>query len=95
MNVMLIVRITSKSGKGHEIARLIEPVPKVNDIDGCSGMEVFTDNSSPDTILIIEYWDSIERHKTFLSGLQEAGGLDKMLELSENVVRTYFVETNE
>ena len=56
-------------------------------------MEVLQNSSDQDEIIIIEYWDSIQRHKTFLSDLQAAGGLDKMLELSEAVKRTYYVET--
>ena len=41
MSVMLMVRITSKPGKGKELAQLIQPVPKENEIDGCSGIDVF------------------------------------------------------
>lgn len=93
MSVMLIVRITSKPGRGKELAQLIQPVPKDNEFDGCFGMEVLQNSSDQDEIIIIEYWDSIQRHKTFLSDLQAAGGLDKMLELSEAVKRTYYVET--
>ena len=95
MSIMLIVKITSKSGREEELAQLIQPVPVHNDIDGCSGMEVFTNNSNPEVIMIIEYWDSVEKHKTFLSGLEQSGGLDKMLALSESVVRNYFIETNQ
>ena len=76
-----MVRITSKPGRGKELAQLIEPVPE--------------NNANQDEIFIIEYWDSIQRHKSFLSDLQAAGGLDKMLEISEAVSRTYFTETTQ
>jgi quinol monooxygenase YgiN len=92
---MLKVQITAKLGRGQELAQLIQPVPIDNEIDGCSGIDVYVNTSSPDIIVIIEYWDSIQRHKTFLSNLQAAGGLDKMLELSEAVNRTYFFETTQ
>ena len=95
MSVMLMVRITSKPGRGKELAQLIQPVPENNDIEGCFGMDVLENSSNQDEIFIIEYWDSIQRHKTFLSNLQTAGGLDKMLEFSEAVNRTYFVETKQ
>ena len=93
MSVMLIVRITSKPGRGKELAQLIQPVPKDNEFDGCFGMEVLQNSSDQDEIIIIEYWDSIQRHKSFMTDLQAAGELDKMLELSEAVKRTYYVET--
>ena len=93
MSVMLMVRITSKPGRRKELAQLLQPVPKENEIDGCFGMDILQNSSDQDEIIIIEYWDSIQRHKTFLSNLQAAGGLDKMLELSETVKRTYYVET--
>ena len=73
MSVMLIVRITSKPGRGKELAQLIQPVPKDNEFDGCFGMEVLQNSSDQDEIIIIEYWDSIQRHKPFLSDLQAAG----------------------
>ena len=95
MTIMLRVQITAKLGRGPDLVRLIQPVPTDNDIDGCSGIDVYVNASNPDIILIIEYWDSIQRHKSFLSNLQAAGGLDKMLELSEAVNRTYFVETKQ
>ena len=94
MSVMLKVQITSKPGRGQELAQLIQPVPVHNEIDGCSGIEVFTNNTNPDEIMIIEYWDSVEKHKTFLSGLDKSGGLGKMLALSGNVVRNYFIKTD-
>ena len=95
MTIMLKVQITAKLGRGQELAQHIQPVPIDNEIDGCSGIDVYVNTSSPDIIVIIEYWDSIQRHKSFLSNLQAAGGLDKMLELSEAVNRTYFVETKQ
>ena len=95
MSVMLIVQITSKSGRGDELRQFLQPVTRDNEIDGCSGVEIFTDKSNSDRLLIVEYWESIKRHKRFLSNLQEAGDLEKMLELSETVARTYFVETQE
>ena len=95
MTIMLKVQITAKLGRGQELAQRIQPVPIDNEINGCSGIDVYVNTSSPDIIVIIEYWDSIQRHKTFLSNLQAAGGLDKMLELSEAVNRTYFFETTQ
>jgi len=93
MTIMLRVQITAKLGRGPDLVRLIQPVPTDNDIDGCSGIDVYVNASNPDIILIIEYWDSIQKHKYFLSDLQADGGLDTMLELSEIVSRTYFTET--
>ena len=90
MSVMLMVRITSKPGKGKELAQLLQPVPKENEIDGCSGIDVFQSTSNQDEVVIIEYWNSIQRHQQFLSELQAAGSLDEMLELSDAVDRTYF-----
>jgi len=91
---MLKVQIISKPGRGQELAQLIQPVSVHNEIDGCSGMEVFTNNTNSDEIMIIEYWDSVEKHKTFVSGVEKSGGLRKILELSENVVRNYFIKAD-
>ena len=95
MTIMLKVQITTKLGRGPELAQHIQPVPIDNEIDGCSSINVYVNTSNPDIIVIIEYWDSIQRHRDFLSNLQDTGSLDKMLELSENVNRTYFIETKQ
>ena len=95
MTIMLKVQITAKLGRGQELAQRIQPVPIDNEINGCSGIDVYVNTSNPDIIVIIEYWDSIQRHRDFLSNLQDTGSLDKMLELSENVNRTYFIETKQ
>ena len=95
MTIMLKVQITAKLGRGQELAQRIQPVPIDNEINGCSGIDVYVNTSNPDIIVIIEYWDSIQRHKDFLSNLQETGNLDKMLELSENVIRAYFIESKQ
>ena len=95
MTIMLKVQITAKLGRGQELVQRIQPVPIDNEINGCSGIDVYVNTSNPDIIVIIEYWDSIQRHKDFLSNLQETGSLDKMLELSENVIRAYFIESKQ
>lgn len=92
MSVTLLVRIEAKPGHGSAIAELVKPVPADNDIDGCQGMDIFTNAANPDEVLILEHWSSVEAHKTFLAGLMEQGALDEMLGHAADVTRTYFVE---
>lgn len=92
MSVTLLVRIEAKPGHGGAIAEIVKPVPADNDIEGCQGMDVFTNTTNPDEVLILEHWSSIDAHKTFLAGLMEQGALDAMLEHAADVTRTYFVE---
>ncbi|MFT7458356.1 MAG: quinol monooxygenase YgiN [Planctomycetota bacterium] len=95
MGVMLIVSITAKPGRGVVLAELLQPVPKDNEIGGCFGIDIFTNNAVNDEILIIEHWDSIDTHKEFLSALHDSGGLDKMLELSASVSRNYYAKVDD
>lgn len=92
MSVTLLVRITGKRGHGRALAELLKPVPKDNDIEGCLGMDVYTNTSAPDELLILEHWTSSEAHKTFLSGLIAKGGLDEMMTHADAVTRTYLSE---
>ena len=92
MNVTLLVRIEAKPGHGGDLADILKPIPADNDIDGCLGMDVFANTASPDEVLILEYWSSIEAHKTFLAGLMEQGALDAMFSHAAEVTRTYYVE---
>ena len=94
MSVTLLVRIDAKPGHGSSITELVKPVPAENDIEGCRGMDVFTNAANPDEVLILEHWSSIEAHRTFLAGLMEQGALDAMLEHAANLTRTYYVEAS-
>lgn len=92
MSVTLLVRVEAKPGHGSAISEFVKPVPAENDIEGCQGMDVFTNAANPDEVLILEHWTSIKAHKTFLAGLMEQGALDEMLGHAADVTRTYFVE---
>ena len=92
MSVTLLVTITGKPGHGQALTDLIKPVPADNDIGGCSGMEVFVNSANADQILIVEQWESIAAHKSFLASVIADGGLDGMLEHAADVRRVYYSE---
>lgn len=93
MSVTLLVRIAGKEGHGKDLTQLLRPMPAVNDIEGCLGMDVFVNANNPDDVLVLEYWSSVQAHKTFISELSNAGGLDEMLKHANSVERKYHAET--
>ena len=92
MSVTLLVRISGKPGHGGALAGLLRPVPADNDVAGCLGIEVFASTADPDELLILERWSSVEAHQTFLAGIVEQGGLDRMMQHAARVTRTYLRE---
>ena len=89
MSVTLLVRVSARPGHGVTLAGLLRPLPADNDIEGCLGIEVFTNTAQPDDLLILEHWSSVEAHRTFLAGLVEQGGLDETMRHAARVTRTY------
>ena len=70
---MLMVRFTSKPGRGKELAQLLQPVPKDNDIDGCFGMDILENSQNQEEILIIgdgELGDWTSKVRDTLVGIQ-------------------------
>ncbi len=94
MSITLLVRIRGKSGHGEQISKLLEPVPIDNDIEDCFGMDIFANTTNNDELLIVEKWSTIEAHKKFLSERIEAGDLDEMSKHTEEVTRTYYMESS-
>ena len=92
MSVTLLVRVSGKPGHGEVLAGLLRPVSADNDIAGCLGVEVFASTTDPDELLLLEHWSSVEAHQTFLAGVVEQGGLDRMMRHAARVTRTYLRE---
>ena len=92
MSVLLTVSIRACPGRGTDLVELIGPGSSENEIDGCLGISVFQNTNNPDEVLIVEYWNTVERHKQFLASLEDAGALEPILELSESITRQYFTE---
>ncbi len=55
--------------------------------DGCRSVETFVDSDSPDTIMLIEEWESRAQQEAYLTWRVETG----MLELLEPVLAEPFV----
>ncbi len=92
MSVVLTVSIRAWRGRGTGLVELIGPGSSERECDGCGGMSVFQNTNNPDEVLIVEYWNTVERHKQFLASLEDAGALEPILELSESITRQYFTE---
>lgn len=93
MSITLLVRISGKPGHGPELTRLLRPLPADNDIEGCSGWDVFVNANSPDEILLVERWSSVDAHQKFITAAAAAGGLNEVMQHAQTIERTYFVET--
>ena len=81
----VVVHFHAKAGKGAELHALIGPaVPRLKDLDGCVGGSLYYDIDSPDLIVLIEHWESVEAHRAFIARIEADGTMDEINPLLES-----------
>jgi quinol monooxygenase YgiN len=90
MTVTLIVRLKGNTGSGDALRAALQPMPTKNDIPGCLGWDVFTNNCDNDEILLLEYWENVEAHKAHIEKATASGDMDAVLAQVREVERTYY-----
>lgn len=77
------VMIAAQGKAGSLAAALTALAVKVRVIDGCEGVEVMQDQSTPEYLVFIERWASVEAHKAGGQALGREALLDVMSAVAE------------
>ncbi len=62
--------------------------------DGCRSVETFVDSDNPDTILLIEEWDSRAQQEAYLTWRVETGMLDLLAPLLADPFEMHYLEAH-
>jgi quinol monooxygenase YgiN len=92
MSTNVIITFTVKPDKRPEFLSILHSVkndlPKV---EGCNGVEVYSDKENIAIFTLVENWDSEEKHQKHISGVVESGNWDVIAShLAEEPKSSYF-----
>jgi quinol monooxygenase YgiN len=92
MTTNVIITFAVKPDKRSEFLTILSSVkndlPKV---EGCNGVQVFSDKENTDIFTLVENWDSEEKHQKHISGVVESGNWDVIASyLAEDPKSSYF-----
>jgi quinol monooxygenase YgiN len=93
MSVNVIVKFNVIDESLEEFRTLMDTV-KANlpNVEGCNGVEIYTDKSNASVFILVENWTSEEFHKKHIAGVIESGDWKKIRTyLREDAESGYFV----
>lgn len=80
----VIVNFYAKEGKEDELGRFITPaIPRLGELDGCLGGSLYHDMDEPNLFVLVEHWESVEKHKAYIEQIENDGTMDEMNPLLE------------
>jgi quinol monooxygenase YgiN len=92
MTTNVIVTFTVKPDRRSEFLSILNSVK--NDlpmVEGCNGVQVYSDKENADIFTLVENWDSEEKHQKHISGVVESGNWDVLAShLVEDPKSSYF-----
>jgi len=79
MAVKVIAEFNCASGNADKFIEICRnALPETRQFDGCSQIDISTDQDDPNRIILTENWDSKEHHLKFLEYLTNDGTLEKL-----------------
>lgn len=83
MPTTVILEVTAQPGKGGELISAFDQIlPDTRDFKGCQGVTVHQDAGNPDSLTLIEKWDSAEDHAAYGEWRKNSGTLGPLMALA-------------
>lgn len=83
MATTVILEVPVQPGKTDElISTFNEILPDTRSFKGCQSVTVHRDTTNPDTLLLIEHWDSAEDHAAYSEWRKNSGTLGPLMALA-------------
>ena len=69
----------AKPGTGNDLlAKFKEILPDTRSYDGCLGLDTYQDQDDPDTLVLVQKWDSRQHYEKYFGWRQETGAFDEL-----------------
>lgn len=79
MATTIILEVTAKPGEGDNLVAFFKDVlPDTRSYDGCIRLDVYRGQDKPDTVTLVEKWETRSKYEAYLSWRQETGVLDAL-----------------
>ena len=79
MATTVILEVKAKPGTGNEVlAKFKEVLPDTRGYDGCISLDTLQNQEDPDTIMLVENWESKAHYDKYLAWRKETGAFDQL-----------------
>lgn len=93
----IVVHFHAQPGQGATLRDVLMPaIPHLRDLPGCYGGSLYHDLDLPDTVVLIEHWESADAHRRYIAQIEQDGTMDRLRPLlSGEPQRRYLGEVKE
>lgn len=83
MATTVILEVPAQPGKGGDLIKAFDDIlPATREFKGCNGVTVHQKADDPDSLLLIERWDSAEDHAAYGEWRKNSGTLGPVMGLA-------------
>lgn len=82
MSVTITLEVEAKEGNLDALKNMfIETLPDTRKFEGCNEVCAYTDEDKPNTVFMIENWDSREKYEKYIAWRGETGAMETLVAL--------------
>jgi len=75
----IVVHFHAPAGQGLALRDALMPaIPHLSALPGCYGGSLYHDLDLPDTVVLIEHWESVEAHRGYIAQIEHDGTMDRL-----------------
>lgn len=79
MACKVLLEVKAQVGKGAELLALFESIlPDTRKYDGCGGVDALRGQDDPDTLVLVETWESRAHYEKYFAWRRESGTVAKI-----------------
>ena len=79
MAVKIVLELKAKPGAGDSLLETFRSIlPDTRAYDGCIGVDTLRDRDDPDTLVLVETWESRAHYEKYFAWRQESGLVEQL-----------------
>ena len=79
MAVKIVLELKAKPGAGDSLLETFRSIlPDTRAYDGCIGVDTLRDRDDPDTLMLVETWESRAHYEKYFAWRQESGLVEQL-----------------
>lgn len=80
MAVTVLLELKAKAGTGGGLAGVFKEIlPDTRKFEGCIGVTVLQNQDDPDTLVLVEEWETRQHHEKYMGWRTETGLVDQLV----------------
>jgi len=80
MAVTVLLEVKAKAGTGGDLVGVFKQIlPDTRKFEGCIGVSVLQNQDDPDTLVLVEEWETKQNHEKYMGWRTETGLVDQLV----------------